>query len=396
MSSTVKAVVPENTIADDKNVTKYKMAGAIHDKCMEQIIIRCVPGAMVFDICKFGDELIVSEVASVYKKEKEMDRGVAFPTSISVNNIACHFSPLESEKAGHALQKGDMVKIDFGLHIDGFIATAAHTLVVGATKDEPVTGKKADALKAAHYAAEASIRLIQSGNKTSQITEVHTKIAQDFKCNAVEGMLSHQLKQNVIDGEKTIVSNPGEKLRQEHKESEIEMNDVFAIDNNVSTGDGHVRESELRCTIFKRNANTLYHLKMKASRAVFTEVEKKHKNMCFTLRMLEDEKRARMGINECVKHDLCSAFPVVCEKEGESIAQFKYTVLLMPNGPLRITKSFYEPKEVSSEYEVVNEDMKAILAISMNKRAAKRKKKKNAQKAAESVPVEPVEAMEAA
>ena len=54
---------------------------------------------------------------------------------------------------------------DFGLHIDGFIATAAHTLVVGATKDEPVTGKKADALKAAHYAAEASIRLIQSGNK---------------------------------------------------------------------------------------------------------------------------------------------------------------------------------------------------------------------------------------
>ena len=49
-----------------------------YTECMEQIIIRCVPGAMVFDICKFGDELIVSEVASVYKKEKEMDRGIIF------------------------------------------------------------------------------------------------------------------------------------------------------------------------------------------------------------------------------------------------------------------------------------------------------------------------------
>lgn len=54
---------------------------------------------------------------------------------------------------------------DLGTHIDGFIAAAAHTFVVGATKDNPVVGKKADTIKAAHNMAEAAIRLVKPENK---------------------------------------------------------------------------------------------------------------------------------------------------------------------------------------------------------------------------------------
>merc|ERR1712096_221596 len=188
----------ELTIADDYVVTKYKMAGQMNDKVLKTLIPMCSAGANVRDICKFGDEQITKEAERVFKREKEMLKGIAFPTCISVNNCVCHYSPLDSEKDVIELADGDVVKIDLGTHIDGFIAAAAHTFVVGASKDNPVTGKKADAIKAAHNMSEAAIRLVKPGNKTAPVTEAWNKIAKDFNCTPVVGMLSHQLKQNSI------------------------------------------------------------------------------------------------------------------------------------------------------------------------------------------------------
>jgi len=51
--------------------------------------------------------------------------------------------------------------------------------------------------------------------------------------------------------------------------------------------------------------------------AILSEVEKKFNTMCFTLRALEDEKKSKMGIVECYKHELCTPFPVLWEKDGK-------------------------------------------------------------------------------
>ena len=59
--------------------------------------------------------------------------------------------------------------------------------------------------------------------------------------------------------------------------------------------------------------------------------------MPFNIRNCEEEKKARMGVVECVKHQVLQPFNVLYEKEGSFVAQFKFTVLLMPNGPMKIT-----------------------------------------------------------
>jgi len=387
----------ELTIADTNVVTKYKMAGAMNDKVMRAVINLCCAGANVLDLCKFGDEQIVKEAGTVFKKEKEMTKGVAFPTCISVNNCVCHYSPLESESNVVELVDGDVVKIDLATHIDGFVACAAHTLVVGANKENPVTGRKADVIKAAYYMSEAQIRVVKPDNKSDYVTTVCNKVADDFKCNSVSGMLSHQLKRNDISAEKSIISNPSERQKAEHKESKFEEHEVYALDSFASTGEGSAREMDARTTVFKRNPEIIYQLKMKASRATYSEITKKHNSMCFNLRTLEDEKRSKMGIVECVKHEVCTPFPVMFEKEGEFVAQFKYTTLLMPNGPLRITQSFYDPLVISSETEVTNPEIKALLATSIRNKNKnqKKKNKKKAKKAAAAV-AEPAAVVEAA
>lgn len=366
----------ERTIADDLVVTKYKMAGDMANAILKKIILECKAGASVRSICELGDKMIVDETGKVYKKEKELKKGIGFPTCISVNNIICHFSPLLSEQ-DMTLSDGDTVKIDFGVHIDGFIACVGHTMVVGASKENKITGKKADVLAAAYYATEIALRLVKPGNNNNQVTDIVDRVAKEFGCNPVEGMLSHQLQQNIIDGEKTIIQNPNEAQKKDHKKCDFEEHEVYAIDILISSGDGKAKEHETRTTVYKRTDLT-YALKMKASRAFYSEVCNKFTMMPFTLRAFEDEKKARLGVKECTDHELLTPYPVLYEKDGEFVAQFKFTVLLMPNGPLRITNGGWDPECVQSEYSIKDEELRKILTSQISKKTQKKKKKKTA------------------
>lgn len=101
--------------------------------------------------------------------------------------------------------------------------------------------------------------------------------------------------------------------------------------------------------VYKRVAGEGYKLKMSASRTVFGEIIKKYPSLPFTLRNLE-AKNARLGLPECVNHDLLQPYPVLHEKPNALVAHFKATVLLLPNGSDRITSA--PVQELKSEKKV--------------------------------------------
>ncbi|CAB3363544.1 Hypothetical predicted protein [Cloeon dipterum] len=262
-----------------------------------------------------------------------------------------------------------------GAHVDGFIAVVAHSLVVGASLEKKVTGRKADVMMAAHLASQAALRLLKPGNETYTITDAVQKVVESYKCKPIEGMLSHQLKQFKIDGEKTIIQNPSDAQKKEHEKFEIGPNEVYAMDVLISTGDGIGREGDARVSIFKKTEET-YQLKLKASRMFYAEISNKYGTMPFNIRLLPEEGKARMGVVECLNHKLIDAFQVLYEKPNELVAHFKFTVLLMPNGPHRITGYNFEPEFYHSELTVEDEEIKSLLNQSANPKAAKKKKKK--------------------
>ena len=87
----------------------------------------------------------------------------------------------------------------------------------------------------------------------------------------VEGMLSHQLEQNRIDGEKTIIQNPSEAQRKEHDKFDFSVHEVYAVDVLISSGEGLGRERDAKITIYKKTDDT-YMLKMKTSREFYSKV----------------------------------------------------------------------------------------------------------------------------
>jgi curved DNA binding protein len=240
---------------------------------------------------------------------------------------------------------------------------------------------------AAYLASELALRLVKPGEENSIVTDAIQKAAESFQCKPIEGMLSHQLTRNVIDGEKSIIQNPTEAHKKEHKTCTFAVHEVYAIDILVSTGDGRSRQLDARTTVYKKT-DSQYSLKMKASRAFYSEVSNKFTTLPFTLRVFDDEKKARMGVVECAKHGLMEPFNVLYEKDGEFVAQFKFTVLLMPNGPVRITQGPFNADLFSTEHSIKDEELKSLLATSANKKAQKKKKKKKAAKAADAAAAE--------
>ena len=183
-------------------VNKYREAASIAKNSLLKLIDLCTPGVSIHELCLKGDKLIEEGLGQVFTNAA-IEKGIAVPTCISVNNICGYYSPIPEESS--VLSQGDLVKIDLGVHIDGYIAAVGTSLVVGATTQEPVTGPKADVIHAAHTAIQTALRLLRPGNSNYLITDSYAKIAADYGCNMVEGVLSHEVKQHVIDGNKSII-----------------------------------------------------------------------------------------------------------------------------------------------------------------------------------------------
>lgn len=69
-----------------------------------------------------------------------------------------------------------------------------------------------------------------------------------------------------------------------------------------------------------------YNLKIQSSRTFFGEVNKKYPTLPFSIAGFENSTAARVGVKECMTHDLITPYPVFVEKAGEFVAQFKCTV----------------------------------------------------------------------
>lgn len=279
-----------------------------------------------------------------------------------------HYSPLGEEST--QLAEGDVAKIICGAHIDGYASNAATTMVVGEGK---VTGRQADVVLAAWNAFQAAQRKIAAAATNTEVTEVIQQVAEQFECNAVEGVLSHKVKKHLIDGNDCIINRPAPGANV--AEFEFAPGDVIGLDIYVSTGEGKPKEAEARTTVFKRELDQVYNLKMKAARAFFVEVNKRFPTLPFAIRAITDQTGAKVGVRECANHGMLIPYPVLTEKPGEFVAQFKATIAVQPRGTAVIAGGAeLDVSRFESTHSVQDESLKTLLAQGLWKKEKAKKK----------------------
>jgi curved DNA binding protein len=264
---------------------------------LSYVISLCKPGASIYEICLKGDAFIADALTKVYTKQKFI-KGIAFPTSISLNEVCGHFSAL-TEESGDAheykvLSEGDIAKIDLGVHIDGFAGVVAHTIVI-TDKAEPVSGKAADAILAAYNAIQAAIRVMYPGkNNNYDVTNTIKAVCDSYKVTPVEGVLSHRMKRDIIDGVETIINHAT--FDQKVDQRTFEHGDVFGLDVLVSTGEGKPKETTIKTSIYKRAVETTYKLKTESGRKLLSVVEQNFHTFPFSFNVFDNEENLKLKV----------------------------------------------------------------------------------------------------
>ena len=363
-------MVGEDFAKDPRAFSYLQDAGRIADEVLQYTMDQCKPSANIYNICQSSDALIKEKLAKIYTKKKFI-KGVAFPTSIAVNEVCGNYSPLGEESGDpheyKVLSEGDVVKISLGVEINGFAALAGHTIIVS-EKKEKITGPKADAILAAYNSIQAALRLMTKENTNNKITDSIAKICTDYKVNPIEGVLSHRMKRDI---------------------------DVFGLSVIVSTGEGKPRETSIKTSIYKRALETTYKLRTDSGRRLLSVVENNFYSFPFSFSVFDKEENIKMkqkipnfkttmkmGLSECVKNDLLHGYPVLTEKKGEIVAEFTYTIAVRNEGPIVISGLKLDTEQFESDKKITDEEIKKELEKDLDnylpnyKRTKKEEKKK--------------------
>ncbi|KAI4107192.1 MAG: hypothetical protein L6R37_001769 [Teloschistes peruensis] len=402
-------VAVDYTLSNPDTLTKYKTAAQISHKVLEAVSGWCVEGAKVLSICQRGDKLLNEEIAKVYKGKK-ITKGISHPTTVSPSSYITPYTPLstDADEAAITLNLNEPVKVQLGAQIDGLGTIVCDTVLVKAEEDPDgeITGRDADVLLATYYANELLLRLmippglLASGSEEdkkkaaaekrptqAKISQLLETVVKSYDCSIVEGTTSWLFERNEIEGKKKFVLNPPDK--EGRAEGVPEVGDVWGVEMGVSLGAGKVKTIDQRPTLHRRTTIT-YQLKRPSSRQTLSEIVKKFGNFPFSLRQLDDERAAKVGVVECVRSNVLRQYEVVTDKDNAPVARLLTTIAITKNGLVRLgAPPALDVSKCKSDKKITDEQILKILeqptarSTGAKGKSKKKKKKKPAKKATE-------------
>ncbi|AAM03665.1 TPA: type II methionyl aminopeptidase [Methanosarcina acetivorans] len=288
----------DNVYNKEDIIEKYREAGRILK------IVRTEAADMI----RVGNSLL--EVAEfVEKKTIELGGRPAFPCNISRNQEAAHATP----KAGDQDVFGnDMVKLDLGVHVDGYIADSAVTVDLSGNSD---------IVKASEEALAAAIDLMKPGVSTGEIGAAIEERIHSYGLKPITNLTGHGLSHYEAH------DNPP--VPNKHVEGGVILKegDVLAIEPFATNGTGLVHDgswAEIYSLIKKKP------VRLPAVRNVLKQVEE-YRELPFAKRWLESDK-LEFSLIQLEKAGILHSYPVLVESAGGLVSQAEHTVIITRDG----------------------------------------------------------------
>jgi len=284
---------------NDEILDNYRAAGDISKKILHE-------GAQAVRIGGSYREL----VEFVESRVQEEGAGLAFPLNVSLNEDAAHDTASAGDE--RVFSKGDVVKLDLGVHIGGYIADTATTVDLGSNTL---------LLDASREALDAAIRNIRPGVTAGELGGAIQHEIESRGYRPVANLTGHGLDQFVIH-QAPIIPNIGI-----NGGAVIAEGMVFAIEPFASTGSGHVGE-RTRVEIFSQI--TAKPVRIPAARAVLETVKDRH-GLPFARRWLQDGKIG-LVLAGLVRAQVLHGYPVLADTAGSLVSQHEHTIIVTEDG----------------------------------------------------------------
>jgi methionyl aminopeptidase len=289
----------------DEILEKYQEAGLIAAKILRDGAKEIRIGTSYLDIVESIESRVIEEGAAL-----------AFPLNLSLNEDAAHDTASPGDPRIFA--KGDVAKLDLGVHIDGYIADTATTIDLGVNSL---------LLEASRLALEAAISIIRPGVTSGDLGMAVQLAIESRGYRPIANLTGHGLDQHILHRSPTIPNigiNGGVVL---------EEGMVFAIEPFATTGSGHVME-KTRKEIYSQIS--LKPVRIPAGRAILEQIRER-RGLPFSRRWLK-ERKMDLALPTLIRSQVLHVYPVLSDIPGSLVSQEEHTIIVTADGCVVTTR----------------------------------------------------------
>ena len=278
---------------------KYRKAGSILNSVIQDAKRRVDADVPLIEVAEFVEGSIRSRGAQP-----------AFPCNLSLNRMAAHFTPGPKDQSTFG---ESMVKLDIGVHVDGYIADAAVTVDLSG-HPELVEASKA--------ALDAAIELVSPGVNTAQLGAAIENAIAGYGFKPVANLTGHGLQRFSAHDEPII---PNKAIDQGMP---LKEGDIIAIEPFATDGSGRISESSI-VEIFGFSGRRP--VRSPQAREVLKEIQEQYNTLPFARRWLTGG-RIDYSLTQLLRSGIIHSYPVLWEVEGALVSQAEHTVIVLSTG----------------------------------------------------------------
>ncbi|KAI4626486.1 hypothetical protein J4E83_003637 [Alternaria metachromatica] len=314
---------------DEDFLEDYRKAAEVHRQVRQYIQTIAKPGASLTRIAEEIDDSVRTLVGHQGLETGDgLNAGLAFPTGLCLNNIGAHWTPNAGAKEVF-LQNDDVLKVDFGVHVNGRIVDSAFTVAANPIYDNLLASVKA--------ATNTGLKEAGIDARIDHISEMIQEVMESYEVElngktipvkAVRNITGHNILRYHIHGDKQV---PFVKTKTSQR---MEEGDIFAIETFGSTGKAYLHD-DVGVYGYGRNegvsAAGLHH---SSAKSLLKTIDENFGTLVFARRQLErlpGVEKYHLGMRTLVNSGIIQAYAPLVDIPGSFIAQFEHTVLLRPN-----------------------------------------------------------------
>lgn len=287
---------------------KYHTAGQIAAYARDEGAKRIKPGVSFLEVVSFVESCI-----------REKGAFLAFPVNIAINDIAAHFTPKDDDH--NVFQSGDVVKLDVGAHIDGYIADTAVTLEIESSIHESLLKASEDALKKA-------ITLMKPGVSLSTIGGTVQDIIHGYGFKPIENLTGHSLNRYTLHAGLSIPSVASMGLSGRPKPG-----DVIAVEPFATTGSGRVISGNGSNIYIVNQGLHLRHIRDQRIKQYLSKLKKTFQTLPFSTRWCIPHLTNAEHVLQRMSHlGLLHHYPTLLEQNHGLVSQKEHTLIITNDG----------------------------------------------------------------
>lgn len=306
---------------DGEFLNDYRKAAETHRQVRQYVQTIAKPGVSMSKLAEEIEEGVRALVGhSGIETGDALKAGMGFPTGLALNNVAAHWTPNPGAKEV-MLQYDDVLKIDFGVHVNGRIVDSAFTVAAN-----PVYDNLLAAVKAATNTGLAEAGIDARIDHISEIIQ-ETMESYEVELNgnvipvkAVRGLTGHDILRYKIHGDKQV---PFVKTATNQR---MEEGDVFAIETFGSTGKARIRD-DYGVYGYGRNEHAdVSGARSASAKSLLKTIDENFGTLVFSKRYLEHlrVKNYHLGMRNLVSEGIVESYEPLVDIPGSYVAQFEH------------------------------------------------------------------------